>query len=150
MASFIKWIPKGWIWRISAFWNQKCSLDHSTASFKAQSIGAELLQKSLELNKSQSVEWGRSQSGAVMAGVKGSPLWLKAKAPGDARFMSSLCFIYFGFTTWFWATSFCFLGIRLGKNLSIRACIQHSVHLVKLIWAGMRTEWLSLASVDTF
>ena len=61
-----------------------------------------------------------------MAGVMGSPLWLKAKSPGDAWFVSSLCFIL-AFTTWFWATSFCFLGIRLGKNLSVRIRIQHSI-----------------------
>ena len=36
-----------------------------------------------ELNKSQSVERG-SQVITVMAGVMGSPLWLKAKSPGDA------------------------------------------------------------------
>ena len=150
MASFTKWIPKGWIWQISAFWNQKYSLDHSTASFNAPSIGAELPQKSFRAEQVAEC-WVRKEPAWHHHGwCDGFSTLAQGKGSWWCMVHVKSLFYLFWLHDMILSHKLFFPGDWLGKNLSIRTCIQHSVHLAKLTWAGMRTEWLSLAAVGTF
>lgn len=57
-------------------------------------------------------------------------------------------FLKFGLITVGWAIHFCFLGTRLCRSLSIRSRSQYSLSLVNLLWASVRTEWLTLGTAD--